>query len=131
VESLEHSGYTEGSRRALVVHPSQLQAGEAAPAPIRRGKAQGHREEIHKLLVVRFIKEVFHPEWLANPVLVRKKGGKWRMCVDYTCLNKACPKVPYPLPRIDQIIDFTAGCETLSFLDAYSSYHQIQMKESD
>jgi hypothetical protein len=51
-----------------------------------------------------FIKEVFHPEWLANPVLVRKKGGKWRMCVDYTGLNKACPKVPYPLPRIDQIV---------------------------
>jgi hypothetical protein len=78
-----------------------------------------------------FIKEVFHPEWLANPVLVKKKGGKWRMCVDYTGLNKACPKVPYPLPRIDQIVDSTAGCETLSFLDAYSGYHQIKMKESD
>jgi ribonuclease HI len=78
-----------------------------------------------------FIKEVFHPEWLANPVLVRKKGGKWRMCVDYTGLNKACPKVPFPLPRIDQIVDSTAGCETMSFLDAYSGYHQIRMKESD
>jgi hypothetical protein len=78
-----------------------------------------------------FIKEVFHPEWLANHVLVRKKGGKWRMCVDYTGLNKACPKVPYPLPRIDQIVYSTAGCETLSFLDAYSGYHQIRMKESD
>ena len=53
------------------------------------------------------------------------------MCVDYTSLNKACPKVPYPLPRIDQIVDSTAGCETLSFLDAYSGYHQIRMKESD
>jgi hypothetical protein len=78
-----------------------------------------------------FIKEVFHPEWLANPVLVKKKCGNWRMCVDYTGLNKACPKVPYPLPRIDQIVDSTAGCETLSFLDAYSGYHQIKMKESD
>jgi hypothetical protein len=66
-----------------------------------------------------------------NPVLVRKKGGKWRMCVDYTGLNKACPKVPYPLPRIDQIVDSTTGYETLSFLDAYSGYHQIRMKESD
>jgi hypothetical protein len=73
------------------------------------------------------VTEVFHPEWLANPVLVRKKGGKWRMCIDYTGLNKACPKVPYPLPRIDQIVDSTAGCETLSFLDAYSGYHQIKM----
>jgi hypothetical protein len=55
------------------------------------------REEVHKILAARFIKEMFHPEWLANPVLVREKG-EWRMCVDYTGLNKACPKVPYPLP---------------------------------
>ena len=53
------------------------------------------------------------------------------MCVDYTSLNKACPKNPFPLPRIDQIVDSTAGCETFSFLDAYSGYHQIKMKESD
>jgi hypothetical protein len=84
-------------------------------------------KEIHNLIAAGFIKEVFHPEWLANPVLVKKKGGKWRMCVDYTSLNKACPKVPYPLPRIDQIVDSTAGCETLSFLDAYSGYHQIKI----
>jgi hypothetical protein len=88
-------------------------------------------EEIHKLLATKFIKEVFHPEWLANPVLVKKKNGKWRMCVDYTGLNKACPKHPFPLPRIDQIVDSTSGCEALSFLDAYSGYHQITMKESD
>jgi hypothetical protein len=53
------------------------------------------------------------------------------MCVDYTSLNKACPKDPYPLPRIDQVVDSTSRCETLSFLDAYSRYHQIAMKESD
>jgi hypothetical protein len=88
-------------------------------------------EEIHKLLEAGFIKEVHHPEWLANPILVNKKSGKWRMCVDYTSLNKACPKVPFPLPCIDQIIDSTTGCETLLFLDAYSEYHQIKMKESD
>jgi hypothetical protein len=88
-------------------------------------------EEVHKLLKAGFIKEVHHPEWLSNLVLVKKKNGKWRMCVDYTSLNKACPKVPFPLPRIDQIVDSTAGCETLSFLDAYSGYHQIKMKESD
>jgi hypothetical protein len=88
-------------------------------------------EEVHKLLEARFIKEVHHPEWLANPVLVKKKTGKWRMCVDHTSLNKACPKVPFPLPCIDQIVDSTTRCETLSFLDAYSGYHQIKMKESD
>jgi hypothetical protein len=89
------------------------------------------RVELRKLLEAGFIKEVFHPTWLANPVLVKKKNGKWRMCVDYTSLKKACPKVPFPLPRIDQIIDSTAGCELLYFLDAYSGYHQIKMKESD
>ena len=77
-------------------------------------------EEVHKLLEAGFIKEVFHLKWLANPVLVKKKNGKWRMCVDYTGLNKACPKVPFSLPRIDQIVDLTVGCEVLSFLDAYS-----------
>jgi hypothetical protein len=53
------------------------------------------------------------------------------MCVDYTGLNKACPKDLFPLPRIDQVVDSTSGCETLYFLDAYSGYHQIMMKESN
>jgi hypothetical protein len=87
--------------------------------------------ELQKLLEAGFIKEVFHPTWLANPVLGKKRNGKWRMCVDYTSLNKACPKGPFPLPRIDQIVDSTAGCELLCFLDTYSGYHQIKMKESD
>jgi hypothetical protein len=59
--------------------------------------------------------------WLANPVVVPKANRKLRMCIDYTSLNKACPKDPYPLPRIDQIVDSTSGCDLLSFLDAYSS----------
>jgi hypothetical protein len=101
---------------------------------LRRFDEERHQAigvELRKLLEAGFIKEVFHPTWLANPVLVKKKNGKWRMCVDYTSLNKACPKVPFPLPRIDQIVDSTAGCEPLCFLDAYSGYHQIKMKESD
>ena len=93
-------------------------------------KCRAIGEEIAKLLVAGFIKEVYHPEWLANPILVRKKSGKWRMCVDYTGLNKACPKDPFPLPRIDQVVDSTLGCETHCFLDVYSGYHQIVMKES-
>jgi hypothetical protein len=124
-----------GIPRDVVEHSLDIRAG-ARPVKqhMRRFDEEKRRvigEEIHKLMAAGFIKEVFHPEWLANPVLVKKKGGKWRMCVDYTGLNKACPKVPYPLPRIDQIVDSTAGCETLSFLDAYSGYHQIKMKESD
>ena len=84
-----------------------------------------------RLLAAGFIVEVFHPEWLANPVLVLKKNGTWRMCVDYTDLNKACPPDPFALPRIDQIIDATTGCERLSFLDAYSGYHQIKKAVKD
>jgi hypothetical protein len=88
-------------------------------------------EEIARLLAARFIREVYHPEWLANPVLVQKKSGKWRMCVNYMSLNKACPKDPFPLRRIDQVVDSTSGCKTLCFLNAYSRYHQIATKESD
>ena len=101
---------------------------------MRRFDDERHRaigEEIAKLLAAGFMREVFHSDWLANPILVRKKTGKWRMCVDYTGLNKACPKDHFPLPRIDQIIDSTSGCEILSFLDAYFGYHQIAMKEAD
>ena len=72
-----------------------------------------------------------HPEWLANPVLVLKKNGTWRMCIDYAGLNKACPKDPFALPRIDQEIDSTAGYKALYFLDAYSEYHQIKMAPED
>jgi hypothetical protein len=71
---------------------------------------------------------VYHPEWLANPVLVLKNNNnEWRMCVDYTDLNKHYPKDPFALPCIDQVIDSTVGCVLLSFLDCYSGYHQIKM----
>jgi hypothetical protein len=69
--------------------------------------------------------------WLANPVVVPKANGKLRMCIDYTNLNKARPKYPYPLPRIDQIVDSTSGCDLLSFIDAYSGFHQIKMASDD
>jgi hypothetical protein len=94
-------------------------------------KCKAIGEEILKLLSAGFIREVYHPEWLANPVLVKKKNKKWRMCVDYTSLNKVCPKDLFPLPCIDQVVDSTAGCETLCFLEAYSGYHQIVMCVAD
>ena len=82
-----------GIPRNVAEHSLDIRAG-ARPVKQPRADSTKKSEEIHKLMVAGFIKEVFHPEWLANPVLVRKKGGKWRMCVDYTGLNKACPKVP-------------------------------------
>jgi hypothetical protein len=90
-------------------------------------------EEVARLLAAGFIMEVLHPDWLSNLVMVEKKKDEptivkiWRMCVDYTNLNKACPKDPFPLPQIDQVIDSTAGCELLSFVDAYSGFHQIPL----
>ena len=83
--------------------------------------------EVKKLLASGVIREVQYPQWLSNTVVVKKKNGKWRVCVDFTCLNKACPKDSFPLPRIDQLVDSTAGHERISFLDAYSGYHQIPL----
>jgi hypothetical protein len=124
-----------GIPREVAEHSLEIRAGsKPVKQRLRRFDEEKRKiigEEIQKLLTAGFIKEVHHPDWLANPVLVKKKNGKMRMCVDYTSLNKACPKVPFPLPCIDQIVDSTAGCETLSFLDAYFGYHQIKMKESD
>ena len=70
-----------------------------------------------------FIREIKYPEWLANVVVVLKKGGKWRVYMDYTDLNEACPKESFLLPRIDQIIDALVRHGMLSFLDAFSGYH--------
>ena len=91
-------------------------------------RRQAVLDELAKLLAAGFIMEVLHPDWISNPVLVEKKKDEpaivkmWRMCIDFTNLNKACPKDPFSLLRIDQVIDSTAGCELLSFIDAYSGF---------
>ncbi|KAK0575540.1 hypothetical protein LWI29_002328 [Acer saccharum] len=89
------------------------------------------KEEVSRLLVIGSIKEVKYPEWVANIVLVEKKNNQWRMCVDFTDLNKACPKDSFTIPRIDQLVDAAAGHEMLSFMDAYSGYNQIKMHKPD
>ena len=87
--------------------------------------------EIRKLEAAGLVRGVLHPRWLANLVVVRKANGKWRLCIDYTYINKACPKDRFPLACIDQIVDSTTRCNLLSFLDAYSGYHQIFMMKED
>ncbi|KAL0423218.1 UNVERIFIED_CONTAM: Retrovirus-related Pol polyprotein from transposon gypsy [Sesamum radiatum] len=82
------------------------------------------------MLQAGYIRPVQYPEWLAN-VVVPKPNGKWRLCIDFTDLNKACPKDPFPLPRIDILVDSTSGCEMLSFLDAYQGYNQIPLAPED
>ena len=103
--------------------------------PTRRNSEPRRRaigEEVNRLLEAGFIREIKQATWVANPVLVPKKNTtKLRMCVDYTSLNKHCPKDHFPLPRINQIIDATSGCDRLSFLDAYSGYNQIGLKVDD
>jgi len=94
-------------------------------------RRQAIRDETQKLIAAGHIKEIQYPEWLANVVLVKKSNGKWRMCVDFTDLNKACPKDSYPLPNIDALVDSAAGCKLLSFLDAFSGYNQIKMHPMD
>ena len=83
------------------------------------------------MIMAKFIWEVYYSDWLANVVMVKKTNGKWRMCVDFTDLNKACLKDRYPLPCIDQLVDSTAGHKLLSFMDVFSVYKQIRMDEVD
>ena len=81
------------------------------------------KKEVDKLLAAGFIKEIQFQEWLSNMVVVSKKNDKWRVCMDYTNLNDACPKDTFPLPRIDLIVDATTDYELLPFLEAYSGYN--------
>ena len=97
-------------------------------APERQQVING---EVKKLLAAKFIREVHYPDWSANVVMVKKASGKWRICIDYTDLNKACPKDSFPLPEIDQLVDATSGHKLLSFMDAFSGYNQIQMAPED
>jgi hypothetical protein len=94
-------------------------------------KREATKAEVHLLLEANFIEPITYPTWLANVVMVQKKSGKWWMCIDFTNLNKACPKDNFPLPRIDKIVNSAAGCEVMSLLDCFSGYHQIYMKEED
>jgi hypothetical protein len=94
-------------------------------------KTEAAKAEVHRLLEANFIEPIAYPMWLANVVMVQKKSGKWRMCIDFTSLNKAYPKDNFPLPRIDKIVDSAASCKVMSLLDCFSGYHQIYMKEED
>ena len=76
-----------------------------------------------KLKQAETIKEVFYPKWLANTMVVKKNTRKWRVCVDFTDLNKACLKNPFLMPRIDQLVDVTVDHPRMSFLDAFQEYH--------
>ncbi|KAG7583508.1 Ribonuclease H domain [Arabidopsis suecica] len=94
-------------------------------------RAKAVNDEVDKLLKIGSIREVQYPEWVANTVVVKKKNGKDRVCIDFTDLNKACPKDSFPLPHIDRLVESTAGNELLTFMDAFSGYNQIMMDPED
>jgi hypothetical protein len=125
-----------GVPRELIEHALNVDPKErTVKLPLQRfdePKRKAIAAELHRLENVGFIKEIKTSSWVSNQVIVPKKNMDVRhVCVDYTALNKHCPKDPYPLPRLDQIIDSTAGCARLSFLDAYSGYNQIKLKVED
>ena len=110
----------------LNVNPS-ITPKKQPPRRPSREHTDAIRDEVAKFKCAGAIKEVFYPEWLANTVVVKKKSGKLQVCVDFTDLNKACPKDPFPMPRIDQLVDATVGHPQMSFLDAFQGYHQIPL----
>ena len=89
------------------------------------------RQAVERLKEAGAIKEIFFPEWLAYTVMVRKKNSKWRVCVDFMDLNQACPKDPFSMPKIDQLVDATYGNPRMNFLDAFQDYHQIALAAED
>ncbi|KAK4384232.1 Retrovirus-related Pol polyprotein from transposon [Sesamum angolense] len=125
----------EGIDLGVIMHHLNLNPGVK---PVKQKKRHFGPEkdkiiqrEVNKLLSVGHIKEIQFPKWLSNVVLVPKPGGKWRMCIDFWDLNKACPKDFYPLPRIDQLVDSISGCKLLSMMDATQGYHQIMLAPED
>lgn len=81
------------------------------------------REKVHKLLQLDYIGEVYYPDWLSNVMMVKKLNGKWRMCMDFTDLNKACPKDCFPLSSIDRMMDTSSGHQVLTFMDIFSGFN--------
>jgi hypothetical protein len=94
-------------------------------------KITATKAEVQRLLDGGFIREVYYPSWLANIVMVKKKNGKWRMCTDFTILNKCFQNDDFPLSRIDEVVDPAIGYEIMALLECFSRYHQIWLREED
>jgi hypothetical protein len=119
----------QGVSRDIIEHALDINS-NMRPKKQRQRKMSEDRilaakAEVQRLLNANVIREVKYSGWLANIVLVPKKNGKIRMCIDFTDLNKACKKDPFPLPRIDASIDKAAAFRRFSLLDCFSGYHHI------
>ncbi|GJU16887.1 reverse transcriptase domain-containing protein [Tanacetum coccineum] len=124
-----------GVPRSVAEHRLNLREGYSPVRQKKRGQApdsaRAIQAEVQKLVGAGIMREVYYHDWLSNPIMVKKHDGSWRMCVDFTDLNKACPRDCYPLPEIDWKVESLCGYPFKCFLDAYKGYHQIQMAESD
>lgn len=85
------------------------------------------KDELQKLLNANFIYPISDSKWVSPLIIVPKKNGKWRVCVDFRELNRATLRYYFPLPFIDQVLDTLSGKQYVSFLDGYSGYNQIQI----
>ena len=102
----------------LNVNPS-ITLKKQSPRRPSKEHVKAVKSEVTKLKQAGATKEVFYPQWFANTVVVKKKTGKWRVCVDFIDLNRACPRDPFPMPRIDPLVDAAVGHPRMSFLDAF------------
>ncbi|GJU05116.1 reverse transcriptase domain-containing protein [Tanacetum coccineum] len=124
-----------GVPRSIAEHRLNIWEGYLPVRQKKRGQAsesaKAIQTEVQKLVEAGIRREVYYNEWLSNPVMVKKHDGSWRMCVDFTDLNKACQQDCYPLPKIDWKVESLCGYPFKYFLNAYKGYHQIHMVESD
>nr|GEV27607.1 reverse transcriptase domain-containing protein [Tanacetum cinerariifolium] len=124
-----------GVPRSVAEHRLNIREGYSPVRQNKRGqapeRAKAIQAEVQKLVEAGIMREVYYHDWLSNPVMVKKHDGSWRMCVDFTDLNKACPQDCYPLPEIDWKVESLFGYPFKCFLDAYKAYHQIQLAKPD
>nr|GEU36478.1 reverse transcriptase domain-containing protein [Tanacetum cinerariifolium] len=121
--------------RSVAEHRLNIREGYSSVQQKKKGqapeRAKAIQAEVQKLVEAWIMREVYYHAWMSNPVMVKKHDSSWRMCVDFTDLNKACPQDCYPLPKIDWKVESLCGYPFKCFLDAYKGYHQIQLAEPD
>nr|GEZ37097.1 reverse transcriptase domain-containing protein [Tanacetum cinerariifolium] len=124
-----------GVPRSVAKHRINIRERYSLVRKKQRGQAPEHAKaiqaEVQKLVEAGIMREVYYHDWMSNPVMVKKHDGNWRMCVDFTDLNKACPQDCYPLPEIDWKVESLCSYPFKCFLDAYKGYRQIQLAELD
>ncbi|GKB25729.1 hypothetical protein Tco_0865130 [Tanacetum coccineum] len=127
----ENTGPKEDYERVLWGDLSFSTAGSVKKMTLYQEKSQAVAIEVEEWVKQGIVRLVRYPPWISNPILVKKSDGTWRMCIDFKNINAACPKVYYPVPKIDLKIKAVMGFWYKSFLDAYKGYHQVQMAEED